>query len=289
MRVVAHPREMQEAAEELRRSGKTIAFVPTMGYLHEGHASLLHRARELGDIVVLSIFVNPTQFAPTEDLSKYPRDFARDSVLADKAGTDIIFHPDASSMYPDGGQTEIVVRDLIKPLCGVNRPAHFQGVATVCCKLFNIVKPHYAVFGEKDYQQYLVVDRMVRDLDMDLAVVPHPTVRESDGLAMSSRNVYLSPDERRDAVHLSRALQIANRMCDAGERNASRILDVVREEISQAISGKTDYIELRDAKTLRPVEDAIEGPSLLAVAVKFGGTRLIDNTILLRQENPRMF
>jgi len=283
MKVIKDIKEMQRESEGLRSSGKKIAFVPTMGYLHDGHAALLRRGRGMADILVMSLFVNPTQFAPTEDLSNYPRDFERDRRIAEKEGTDIIFAPDAKGMYPEGYQTEVSVREISKPLCGASRPAHFAGVATVCCKLFNIVKPHFAVFGEKDFQQFLVIRRMVLDLDMDLEAVPFPTVREPDGLAMSSRNVYLTPEERAQAVCLSRSLALAKEACEKGERNVQKILLLVLGALEDARLGKIDYVDMRAVPSLEKVGKTIAGPTLLALAVKFGKARLIDNTVLLRE------
>ncbi len=286
MKIIKNPKEMQKEADLLRARGKTIGFVPTMGYLHEGHLSLLDKARKLSDVVVLSIFVNPTQFAPGEDLDKYPRDFERDERLAKERQTDIIYYPDAASMYPQGYQTEVQVTKLQKVLCGIDRPIHFKGVATVCAKLFNIVKPHYAVFGAKDYQQYLVVDRMVRDLNMDLQIVPGEIYRESDGLAMSSRNVYLTDDERKQAIYLSKSLKIAREMVEKGERSAAAILDAVKTEVQKANLGKIDYIELKTIPNLENAGDHLIGPTLLALAVKFSIARLIDNTVLLGHIKP---
>jgi pantoate--beta-alanine ligase len=282
MKVIKDVAEMQKEAERLRLEGKTIAFVPTMGYLHQGHAALLRKGRELGDVLVLSIFVNPTQFAPTEDLAAYPRDFSRDEQIAAKEGADIIFYPDSPGMYPTAYQTEVAVKEISKPLCGASRPIHFSGVATVCCKLFNIIKPHFAVFGEKDFQQYLVIDRMVRDLNIDMKVVPFQTVREPDGLAMSSRNVYLTPDERKQAVHISRSIAKAVEVCEKGERNVEKILMTVLEGLGEVTLGRIDYVDLRSIPSLESVKEEITGPTLLALAVHFGKARLIDNTVLLR-------
>ncbi len=284
IRVIRSAREMQRAADEIRSSGRRIAFVPTMGYLHEGHASLLRRGRALGDVLVLSIFVNPTQFGAGEDLDRYPRDFERDHALAERELTDIIFHPDTKDMYPAGYQTEVRVQKVSAPLCGLSRPVHFAGVATVCTKLFNIVKPHVAVFGEKDFQQYLVIDRLVRDLNLDLEIVPHPTVREPDGLAMSSRNVYLTPEEREQAVALNSALQIAKRLVDAGERRTAAVMAAIDEELAKAPLGRLDYAEARSLPDLDEVGENIKGPTLLALAVFFSRARLIDNVVLLREQ-----
>ena len=286
MKIIKNPREMQATADALRMQGKRIGFVPTMGYLHEGHLSLLDKARELADVIVLSIFVNPTQFGPNEDLEKYPRDFERDESMAMERGTDIIYYPDVNSMYPEGYQTEVQVTKLQRVLCGIDRPIHFKGVATVCTKLFNIVKPHYAVFGAKDFQQYLVIDRLVRDLNMDLKIVPGEIYREPDGLAMSSRNVYLTPEERKQAVRLSKSLKIAREMVEKGERRAAVILDSVKKEVQKATLGKIDYIELKSIPNLEKVEEKLDGPALLALAVKFSVARLIDNTVLLGHIDP---
>jgi pantoate--beta-alanine ligase len=255
VQTIASPAEMTAWSEAARARGERIAFVPTMGYLHAGHVSLLEEGRRRGDRLVLSIFVNPTQFAPTEDLARYPRDLDGDLAKAAGAGTDVAYVPEARDVYPPGYQTFVEVRELEKGLCGDFRPGHFVGVATVVCKLFNVVRPHVALFGEKDYQQLAVIRRMVRDLDFGVEIQSVPIVREPDGLAMSSRNAYLSPDERRDAVSLSRALAAI------------------------APSGRVDYVELRDADTLEGVA-AVERPAVLALAVFFGKTRLIDNRVL---------
>jgi len=287
MKIIKTPQEMKREADRIRAAGKSIGFVPTMGYLHAGHMALLDRARKLSDVIVLSIFVNPTQFAAGEDLECYPRDFERDERLAKERGTDIIYYPDAKSMYPDGFQTEVQVTHLQKVMCGIDRPIHFKGVATVCAKLFNIVKPHYAVFGAKDYQQYLVVDRMVQDMNMDLEVVPEETFREPDGLAMSSRNVYLTTEERRQAVHLSKSLKDAREMVERDIRSVDVILDGVKKELQKASLAKLDYVEIRSIPDLKLIEKNIAGPSLLAMAMKFSVARLIDNTVLLGHKKPR--
>ncbi|MBZ0273127.1 pantoate--beta-alanine ligase [bacterium] len=283
-RVIENPREMRAISEAIRRDGRTIAFVPTMGYLHDGHRALLAEARKRGDVLVMSVFVNPTQFAPTEDLKDYPRDFARDAIMAGEEGVDIIFHPSPEAMYPTGFLTEVRVREMSGVLCGVSRPTHFAGVATVVCKLFNVVRPHIAVFGEKDYQQLQVIRRMVEDLDMDVEIKAWPTVREADGLAMSSRNVYLSAEERTQATALFRALRAAGDCVDSGERNANAILNLVRGVLDEATRGTLDYAELRRLPNLEPAGDRIVGPTLLALAMKFGRARLIDNIVLLRDE-----
>jgi pantoate--beta-alanine ligase len=278
MKVVKTVREMQALADELRKS-RRIGFVPTMGYLHEGHLALVRRARELSDVVVVSIFVNPMQFGPTEDLSRYPRDFDRDAALLDKEKTDIIFFPEAADIYPEGYSTQVEVKGLEDYLCGKTRAGHFVGVATVVNKLFNIVKPHCAVFGQKDFQQLRIIEKMVRDLNMDLTVIAHPTVREKDGLAMSSRNTYLSPGEREKALLISQSIGKALALFKEGERKAS----VIREEVGRILGSKggvdIEYISVADSGTLGEL-DQIGDRALLAIACRIGKTRLIDNAIL---------
>ncbi len=273
LRTVADMAAFSEAA---RARGERIAFVPTMGYLHAGHVALLEEGRRLCDRLVLSIFVNPTQFAPTEDLARYPRDLEGDLAKAAGAGTDVAFVPGDSEMYPRGYQTFVQVRELEKGLCGAHRPGHFVGVATVVCKLFNIVRPHIAIFGEKDYQQLAVIRRMVADLDMPIEIAGLPTVRESDGLAMSSRNKYLSPEERQRALALSRGLRAARALFDGGERDAAKLVAAAQTEIAP-VATRVDYVELRDAATLAPIAERVEAPAVMAVAAFVGTTRLIDN------------
>lgn len=270
---------MQQWSEARRAAGRRIGFVPTMGYLHEGHLSLIHEARRRSDCVVASIFVNPLQFGAHEDLTRYPSDIPRDTELLAGAGTDVIFLPAVEAMYPPGAQTTVVVDRLTRGLCGASRPTHFRGVTTVVAKLFNIVKPHVAVFGRKDYQQYAVIKRMVADLDFDIEIVGAPLVREADGLAMSSRNAYLSTAERKAALCLSRALRHAAALVDAGETDAGKVLDGVRERIGSEPLAHLDYAELVDADTLEAVA-AVSGRTLLAVAAFVGKTRLIDNLVL---------
>lgn len=274
------PEAMAAWSREQRRAGRTIGFVPTMGYLHDGHLSLVRLARGRARVVVVSIFVNPTQFGPNEDFSRYPRDFARDEAMCRAAGVDAVFYPTAASMYPPGYSTYVVEEALGRGLCGAARPGHFRGVTTVVAKLFNLVQPDIAVFGEKDAQQLRVIRRMVRDLNMPVEIVPGPTGREADGLAMSSRNRLLAPDERLQAVTLSRALGLARDRVAAGERSGALVKALVAETLAAgAPSGVVDYIELVDDETLDPVE-RIERPALLALAVRFSATRLIDNTVL---------
>jgi pantoate--beta-alanine ligase len=279
MKIISTIEEMQQTALDLKRQGKTIAFVPTMGYLHEGHASLLREGRTRGDILVLSIFVNPIQFGRNEDLGSYPQDRERDCRTAEACGVDIIFTPTSAGMYPLGFQTGVAVRELSQPLCGASRPGHFDGVATVVTKLFNIVQPDVALFGRKDYQQLAVIRRMVADLNLPVQVVGMPIVREADGLAMSSRNSYLSPTERQAALCLSRALARARARYAAGERSATTLKDEALAVIAQEPLAVIDYLEVRDGATLEPSQ-TVDNGTLVALAVKLGQTRLIDNTIV---------
>ncbi|MBP7766038.1 MAG: pantoate--beta-alanine ligase [Deltaproteobacteria bacterium] len=279
MRVINSAKEMQSHSESVRLSGKRISFVPTMGYFHEGHLSLMKEARRLADEVVVSIYVNPTQFGPKEDFSKYPRDFERDARMAESVGVDVIFFPSNEDMYPAGYQTYVEVEQVTKNLCGVSRPGHFRGVTTVCCKLFNIVKPHNAVFGKKDFQQLAAIRRMVIDLNQDLEIVGMPTFREPDGLAMSSRNVYLSAEERASALSLVGSLTLAQKLYAAGERKAGVIISQAQSLISSAPFTDIDYVKICDTATLEDVED-IRGEVVMALAVKVGKTRLIDNSVL---------
>jgi len=279
MRVIEKISEMQIEAERLRLAGKRIGFVPTMGYLHEGHLSLMRIARHKSDVVVASIFVNPTQFGPKEDFREYPRDLPRDLKLAEGVGCDIVFHPSVNEMYPEGYRTYVSVEELSDALEGQFRPGHFRGVATVVAKLFNIVKPHVALFGQKDAQQAILIQRMVRDLNFSIEIIVAPTVREADGLAMSSRNVYLNRQERQDATVLYRSLQLAERMIADGERNAERIATAMRGLIQAVKSAKIDYVAIVDPVTLEPVAE-IRGEVLIPLAVRIGKTRLIDNVIV---------
>lgn len=279
MNIIDTIEEMQYVASRLKQQGKGIVLVPTMGFLHEGHASLLREGRKRGDILVLSIFVNPIQFGQNEDLDRYPRDLERDQGIASECGVDIIFMPDAVGMYPEGFQTAITVRGLSKPLCGASRPGHFDGVATVVAKLFNICQPDTALFGNKDYQQLAVIRRMASDLNLPVRIVGMPIVRESDGLAMSSRNAYLSPAERQSALCLSRAIGLVRERHAVGENDAETLLAAAREQILAEPAAVIDYLELRDAVTLEPVA-TVSATTLFALAVKIGATRLIDNTVL---------
>ena len=261
-----------------RSAGRTIGLVPTMGYLHEGHASLARRARAENDLVVLTIFVNPTQFAPTEDLDRYPRDLPRDLVVAETEGVDLVFHPDADEMYDPEHATWIDVEGLADRLCGASRPGHFRGIATVVTKLFALCRPDRAYFGQKDAQQAFIVTRMAADLDLGVDIVVCPIVREADGLAMSSRNVYLTPEERAQAPVLSAALRKAETLVAAGERDAAVLVAAVQARLAASPLARVEYVELVAAATLAPIA-RLDGRSLLAVAVWFGRTRLIDNTV----------
>ncbi|MBI2955592.1 MAG: pantoate--beta-alanine ligase [Chloroflexi bacterium] len=263
-----------------RRISGTVGFVPTMGYLHEGHLSLARRAKADNDVAVASIFVNPTQFGRNEDFSKYPRDLARDVALLEREGTDIVFAPEASDMYPEGFATYIDIEGpLTTRLEGAVRPGHFKGVATVVAKLFNIVQPTRAYFGQKDAQQVLVIQKLVSDLNGNLDVVVMPTVREPDGLAMSSRNVYLSPQQREAALVLSKALRLAERLYGEGERDAECIRAAMRRLIEAELLARIDYVSVADCSDLAEL-DVVDRPALVSLAVRIGATRLIDNTPL---------
>ncbi len=278
MLIIEKAKDMQQYSEALRNQGKKIAFVPTMGYLHRGHLRLMEEGRNLGDCLVTSIYVNPTQFGPTEDLAKYPRDFEMDSRLCRGVGVDVIYFPSNDEMYPPNYQTYVDLMEVTQNLCGLSRPVHFRGVATVCAKLFNLVKPHVAVFGKKDFQQLVVIKRMVTDLNMDLEIIGLDTVREPDGLAMSSRNTYLKPEERESALSLSRSLKIAKEMHEKGERDTAVILDAVSRFISRHPHAKIDYAKICDTMTMKDVA-RLEGESVLALAVRIGAARLIDNYV----------
>ena len=288
MQVVDRVRALQALADTERLAGRRLALVPTMGALHEGHLSLVDEARRRADVVVLSIFVNPTQFGPSEDLERYPRPRERDLSLCRKAGVDVVFAPEPAEIYPEGSQTSVSVSALESPLCGRSRPEHFRGVATVVTKLLLAAKPHVAVFGEKDFQQLALIRRMARDLLFDVEIVGAPIVREADGLARSSRNVNLDPEARRQAVVLMRSLDAAESALSAGENEAGALLDLVRAEIAHAPRAEIDYVELCDPQTLEAAPARLEGPALLALAVRFppgpdaGGppVRLIDNRLL---------
>ena len=279
IKVVEDSYTMQQEANRLLQEGKTIAFVPTMGYFHEGHLALMREGREHGDALIVSIFVNPTQFSPTEDLQAYPRDLHRDARLAEGVGVDMVFAPEAEEMYAKGYQTFVNLEALPLALCGLSRPGHFRGVATVVTKLFHIVNPQVAVFGEKDYQQLAVVRRLVQDLSFDIRIIGVPTVRERDGLAMSSRNTYLSADERPSALSLFQSLQLARERVRQGITDAKALIEEVSELILSYPLTKIDYVTLCDPETLEDVK-RVDEPSLMALAVWVGNTRLIDNAVL---------
>jgi pantoate--beta-alanine ligase len=276
MLTIKRVKEMQCWSDAERRQRRKIAFVPTMGFLHEGHLSLVRDGKKRADRLVVSIFVNPAQFAPQEDLSAYPRDLPRDKELLENNGADVLFLPSVEEMYPQGYRTFIQVEDLSAPLCGAFRPGHFRGVTTVVAKLLNIVEPHIAIFGRKDYQQLQIIRRMVRDMNLRVEIVGHPIVREPDGLAMSSRNAYLSPAERRAALCLWHSLRAAECLVKSGERRASAILERVGREIAAEPLARLEYAQLCDAETLCEVTELRDG-ALLALAVWIGKARLIDN------------
>ncbi|MDP3274987.1 MAG: pantoate--beta-alanine ligase [Deltaproteobacteria bacterium] len=285
--VIRDPRDFQARLIRARHAGQRVAFVPTMGALHEGHLTLAREGRaRVGPegLVAISIFVNPTQFGPNEDLSKYPRELSRDLVLCASAGVDVVFAPDTAAMYPEGEQTRVTVSSLTAPLCGVFRPGHFEGVTTIVSKLFALSGPCVALFGRKDYQQWRVIERMTRDLLLPVEVVGVPTVREANGLALSSRNRYLSDDERARAAEIPRALGYAVREWESGARDAARIRDEVDTRL-RAIATSVDYIEVRDADTLEHYRDE-STRAVLAIAVRVGTTRLIDNVVLGEESAP---
>ena len=276
-------REMQAWSDRARREGKRIVLVPTMGFLHEGHLSLVRQGRTNGDCLVASIFANPAQFAPSEDFDSYPRDLERDVRLLKEERVDLLFNPTAEDMYPRGYQTYVDVEQVSQPLCGARRPGHFRGVGTVVLKLFNIVRPHVVMFGLKDYQQVQVIRRMLEDLNLDVEIVACPTVREPDGLAMSSRNRYLEPAEREAALCLQSALGRAEALVRAGETVARRIREAVVEEIARQPLARLEYADLCDPRELHPVAE-VKGPTLLALCAWVGKARLIDNRILAGKE-----
>jgi pantoate--beta-alanine ligase len=281
MMQIDSPTDVRAECERQRRQGRRVGFVPTMGYLHAGHLSLMRRAAELADFVVVSIFVNPTQFGPHEDLARYPRDLAGDLAKCRSVGVELVFVPEPPQIYPAGYQTFVAVERLGQGLCGARRPGHFRGVATVVTKLLNIVGPCVAVFGEKDYQQLQLIRRVVQDLDLPVEVASGPIVREPDGLAMSSRNAYLQPEERRAATCLHRALQaVAAQVRSAGILPAAAAVSLARAIIDAEPTARVDYVEARDAVSLEETPHVGGGRSVLALAVCFGKTRLIDNLVL---------
>lgn len=279
MKVTSNIKDIREICKNIRQDGKTIAFIPTMGYLHDGHLSLIQTARERADFVVVSIFVNPTQFAPGEDLDKYPREPKRDEKLCSKNGVDLLFTPNTQEMYNANHKTFVITNNLSQKLCGESRPTHFSGVTTIVCKMFNIIQPDFALFGQKDAQQSLIIKRMVQDLNFDVQIVVVPTVREKDGLALSSRNKYLSAAERKEAASLNKALMLAKEKYEQGEKRADVLLKAMTDLIKKNKNAEIDYIKIVDQETLDPV-DSVETDNLIALAVKIGNTRLIDNLII---------
>jgi pantoate--beta-alanine ligase len=277
--IITAVKEMQVRSDKKRSQGKTIVFVPTMGFLHTGHISLIREGKKYGDDIVVSIFVNPTQFGPSEDLESYPRNFERDLELLNKEVVNAVFAPEAVEIYGEKFQTYVELEKLPNHLCGLSRPTFFKGVATVVTKLFNIVKPHVTIFGQKDYQQLTLIRQMVCDLNFDIKVVGAPTVREPDGLAMSSRNTYLTPDQRISALSLNTSLKKAQRLVESGLQDAAKIIDAAAKLIRSHPETEIDYITICDPETLDDM-NTIEKPALMALAVKIGKARLIDNMIL---------
>lgn len=280
MEIITSIAEMRRWVKMAGKKGHSVGLVPTMGYLHQGHLSLVRRAREENEAVVMSIFVNPLQFGPQEDYSSYPRDLRRDCQMASEAGADVVFAPAVEEMYPVYPQlTSVQVSRITERLCGASRPGHFSGVATVVTKLFNIVQPDRAYFGQKDYQQVQVIRRMAADLNMPVIIRTVPIVREEDGLAMSSRNSYLSPSERKQALCLSASLKICQEMFENGERNVFSLIEAMKKRIAREPAAMIDYVEICAADTLEPLE-TIDRPAVVAIAVKIGKPRLIDNMLL---------
>ena len=278
MKIVGTVKEVREQVKEWKKQGLSVGFVPTMGYLHEGHKSLMDAARKGNDKVVVSIFVNPMQFGPTEDLATYPRDLDHDAALCESAGVDLIFHPEAEEMYEKDFCSFVDMTGLTEGLCGKTRPIHFRGVCTVVNKFFNIVTPDRAYFGQKDGQQLAVIKRMVRDLNMDIEIIGCPIVREEDGLAKSSRNTYLSPEERKAALILSKTVALGKELAKT-EKDANKVVEAMKKNIETEPMAKIDYVEAVDALSMEPVEK-LEGTCMLAMAVYIGKTRLIDNTLI---------
>jgi len=283
MEIIETVEGMQAKAEGLRLSGKTLALVPTMGFLHEGHLELMRVGKKHADVVIISIFINPTQFGPNEDFAQYPRDTEGDLAKAEGVGVDIVYFPKVEEMYPEGYQTTIAVEKVTHHLCGLSRPGHFDGVTTVVAKLFNATKAHMAIFGQKDYQQLTAISRMVQDLNMDIRIVGVPTVREPDGLAMSSRNSYLNPKERKSALCLKKSMDLADELFRQGERDAGRIKKEVEALIRRHPFTDIDYINLCHPFSLEDL-DILEGDTLIALAVKVGKTRLIDNAVIREEK-----
>lgn len=279
MQVLSAPDQVQSWSRAHKRAGQRIALVPTMGFLHEGHLSLLRLARQQCDQLVMSLFVNPKQFVEGEDLDRYPRDEEGDLAKASACGVDLVFMPSAAQIYPEGFETKVSLGPLTETMCGASRPGHFDGVATVVTKLFLINEPDLAIFGQKDFQQLAIIRRLVADLNLSIEIIAGPIVREGDGLAMSSRNVYLSPEERKQALCLHRGLQAAQQRFAEGATDAATLVSAARAVVGAAPLAKVDYLDLRDAESLAP-SLKVTGPTLLAVAARLGRTRLIDNVLL---------
>lgn len=279
MEIISDPKLMKIRSTELKRAGKTIGLVPTMGALHDGHLSLIDIAKSSSDMVVMSIFLNPLQFGIGEDLTRYPSDIDRDIKLAQKKGVDVLFCPTNKAMYPGNFQTYVETTEVSKGLCGTSRPTHFKGVSTIVLKLFNIIAPDISVFGQKDYQQLKVIEKMVSDLNLDIRIISAPIVREKDGLAMSSRNQYLRDPEREAAASIYKGLTCAKEMVLRGERDTGQIIARVRQIIESTKIGRIDYVKICEPDTLKE-QKSLEAPALLAIAAFFGPTRLIDNCLL---------
>ena len=279
MQIATTINEVRKQVKAWKKEGCSVGFVPTMGYLHEGHGSLISRARKENDKVVVSIFVNPMQFGPGEDLESYPRDLDKDSAYCESLGADLIFHPEPEEMYTDGFCSYVDMSVLTEELCGLSRPVHFRGVCTVVNKLFNIVQPDRAYFGQKDAQQLAIIKRMVQDLNMDLEIIGCPIVREEDGLAKSSRNTYLSAGERQAALVLSRAVKLGQELVAGGETDAKKIVSEMRAFIEKEPLARIDYVKAVDGLTMRQI-DTVKSPMLVALAVYIGKTRLIDNFMI---------
>ena len=280
MKIAETIKEVREQVKEWKKQGLTVGLVPTMGYLHEGHGSLIKKSVENCDKTVVSVFLNPTQFAPNEDLESYPRDFEADTRLCESLGADLVFHPEVSEMYTEDSATFVeILSDMPKQLCGKTRPIHFRGVCTVVAKLFNIVTPDKAFFGEKDAQQLAIIKKMVSDMSYDIEIVGCPIIRESDGLAKSSRNTYLNSEERKSALCLSKAVALGKELIESGEKNAEKVTSEMKKLIEKEPLAKIDYVQAVDGKTMLPVEE-IKNDTLVAMAVYIGKTRLIDNFIV---------
>lgn len=282
MEIVNRIQRMKEVIKDIKKDNKTIGFVPTMGCLHQGHLSLVREARRMSDYVIVSIFVNPKQFGPNEDYEKYPRNITKDAEILSQENVDYVFYPAVEEMYPENYRTYVIVEDLSDKLCGKSRPGHFKGVATIVIKLLNIIQPNFAFFGQKDAQQSIIIKRMIRDLNLDTEIIILPIVREPDGLAMSSRNLYLNPEERKAATVLFKSLQAAKELIKDGEKKASKIIERIKKIIADEPLAKIDYIEVVDLDNLNPMK-SLDKTALIAIGVYIGETRLIDN-IIVREE-----